>query len=383
MREVYRLLDVKQSTTTHYHTMENGVIENFNKTFKNVLKKVAAERPKDWHRYLRPRVFAVRDTPQDSTGFTPFELLYGYRVHTPMTLLKRIWTGEEEDSEVKTAYQYVVDLRERIEETCELQKNELSKVQVRNQKYYNRRTREMKLHVGDNVLMLLPTVQNKLTLAWRGPYKVVGTVGEVDYKIEFHHENEQKDVLCNVDIREILNEYQDIFSDVPKVTNLIEHKVQLTETEPMKHKSYLIPYKIQKYIDKEIDDMLAMGVIEGSEAPYALPLVLVLPKKPDNTYRVCINFKELNKITVFDPEPMMSPYDIFPKLSGSQYYSTFDFSKGYCAIPMEEKSNDYTSFITSRGLMIFKVMPFGMVNSGSTYNRMVRKLLTGLMIELC
>jgi len=40
-----------------------------------------------------------------------------------MTLLKRIWTGEEEDSEVKTAYQYVVDLRERIEETCELAKN--------------------------------------------------------------------------------------------------------------------------------------------------------------------------------------------------------------------------------------------------------------------
>jgi len=67
----------------------------------------------------------------------------------------------------------------------------------------------------------------------------------------------------------------------------------------------------------------------------------------------------------------------FPKLSRSQYYSTFDFSKGYWAIPMEEKSKDYTSFIKSRGLMRFKVMPFEMVNSGSTYNRMVRKLLDG------
>jgi len=47
--------------------MENGVIENFNKTIENLLKKVAAERPKDWHRYLGPLVFAVRDTPQDST----------------------------------------------------------------------------------------------------------------------------------------------------------------------------------------------------------------------------------------------------------------------------------------------------------------------------
>jgi len=162
-----------------------------------------------------------------------------------------------------------------------------------------------------------------------------------------------------------------MFSDVPKVTNLIEHKVQLTETEPVKHKSYPIPYKMQK----DIDDMLTMGVIERSEVPYASPLVLV--KKPDNIYRVCINFKELNKITVFDFQPMMSPDDIFPKLSASQYYSTFDFFKGYWAIPMEVKSKDYMSFITSRSLMRFKVMPFGMVNSGSTYNRMVRKLLDG------
>jgi len=50
--------------------------------------------------------------------------------------------------------------------------------------------------------------------------------------------------------------------DVPKVTNLIKHKVQLTETEPVKHKSYPIPYKMQKDIDKEIDDMLGIGVIE-------------------------------------------------------------------------------------------------------------------------
>jgi len=124
--------------------------------------------------------------------------------------------SEEEDTEVKTAYQYVIDLRERIEETCELAKNELSKVQIRNQKYYNRRTRERKLHVGDSVLLLLPTEQNKLILAWRCPYKLVGTVGEVDYKIKinpcklktyhinmlkryFHRENEQKDVLRNID----------------------------------------------------------------------------------------------------------------------------------------------------------------------------------------
>ena len=100
MKEVYRLLDIKQSTTTPYHAMGNGLVENFNKTIKNLLKKVAAEKPANWHRYLGPLMFAVRDTPQDSTGF---ELIYGHTVRTPMTPLKRIWTNEDEDPEMKTA----------------------------------------------------------------------------------------------------------------------------------------------------------------------------------------------------------------------------------------------------------------------------------------
>ena len=101
--------------------------------WKTLLKKVTAEKPKDWHRYLGPLMSAVRDTPQDSTGFTPFELLYGYHVRTPMMLLKLLWTGDNEDPEVKTSYQYVIDLKQR----AELARNELAKVQTRNQKYYN------------------------------------------------------------------------------------------------------------------------------------------------------------------------------------------------------------------------------------------------------
>jgi len=118
--------------------MGNGIAENLNKTIKNLLKKVSAEKPKDWHRYLSPLMFAVRDTPQESTGFTPFELVYGHQVCTPMTLLKQIWTGEDEDPEVKTLYQYVLDFRQRIEETCELARNDLAKVQTHNQKYYKK-----------------------------------------------------------------------------------------------------------------------------------------------------------------------------------------------------------------------------------------------------
>jgi len=182
MQELYRLLSVKQSTTSRHHAMGNGLCENMNRTVKNLPNKVVSERPQDWSRYITPLMFAVRDTPQDSTGFTPFELLFGHRVRTPLTLLKHLWTSEKEDTEVKTTYQYVLDLRERIEETCQLAQEEIAKVQKRNQTYYNRRARKRRLNIGDSVLLLLLTENNKLTLASRGPHKVVEKVGEVDYK---------------------------------------------------------------------------------------------------------------------------------------------------------------------------------------------------------
>ena len=193
-------------------------------------------------------MFAVRDTPQDSTGFTPFELLYGHKVRTPMTLLKRIWTDEDEDPEVKTLYKYVVDLRDRVEETCKMDNVELAKVQVRNHKYYNKRTRDRKLQVGDSVLLLLPTERNKLTLAWRGPYKVVGIVGDVDYRVElspdkvktyhinmlkryYHRESPTEPtfngsrVSSNSDDNDIINADQDVDHQAASVACVIEEEV--------------------------------------------------------------------------------------------------------------------------------------------------------------
>ena len=64
-------------------------------------------------------LLAYREAPPDSVGFSPFELLYGRTVKGPVSILKELWTKEQEAEEVKTTYQYVVDLRNRLEETCQ------------------------------------------------------------------------------------------------------------------------------------------------------------------------------------------------------------------------------------------------------------------------
>jgi transposase InsO family protein len=90
MAEMSRLISVKQLMTTPYHPMCNGLVERFNGTLKLMLKRLCAERPRDWDRYLGPALFAYREVPQESSRFSPFDLLYGWPVRGPMTILKRV-----------------------------------------------------------------------------------------------------------------------------------------------------------------------------------------------------------------------------------------------------------------------------------------------------
>lgn len=88
MEEVARLLTVRQISTTPYHPMCNGLVERFNGTLKTMLRILCSEQPKQWDRYLNPLLFAYREIPQETTGFSPFELLYGRTVRGPMRILK-------------------------------------------------------------------------------------------------------------------------------------------------------------------------------------------------------------------------------------------------------------------------------------------------------
>ena len=113
MHEVSRLLSVSQLATSPYNPACNSLVEKFNCTLKNMLKKLCAEKPKRWDRYIDPLLFAYREAPQDSLGFSSFELLYGRTVRGPLSILKELWTNERNDSEVSATYEYVVDLRNR------------------------------------------------------------------------------------------------------------------------------------------------------------------------------------------------------------------------------------------------------------------------------
>ena len=178
------------------------------------------------------------------------------------------------------------------------------------------------------------------------------------------------------EVQNLLEEYPDVFTEIPGTTDIVEHEIVVTSEKPIRSKPYPVPFSLKKDISKEIDNMLKMGIIEPSNSPYASPIVLV--KKQDGAYRFCCDFRKLNSITVFDAEPVSNPEELFVKMAGSKYFTKIDLSKGYWQIKMKSSSKPLTAFVTSEGLFVFNKMPFGLVNSGATFCRMMRILLKGL-----
>lgn len=441
MQEVSRLLSVKRIVSTPYHPICNGLCEKFNGTLKQMLKRLCESKPKDWDRYVNAALFAYREAPQESTGFAPFELLYGRTVRGPVQILKQLWTEEIEEPDVKSSYEYIVDLRERMEEGIKLAHESLQQAQRRYKKYYDRKAKQREFKAGDEVLIMLPTDANKLLMQWKGPYKIEKKMGLNDFRIKIggkskvYHANmlkkynkrdnntttsvievvsaavletsnsteydvvndeellelnyvKGKETYQDVKIAETINEqkkqdiknrienYKEIFTEKPGKTSLEEHSITLTTTTPVRTKPYAIPYNCRESMKKDIEEMEKMGIVRKADSPYASPVVIV--RKPDGSNRICIDYRKLNKVTVFDGEPTANAEDIFAKVGKDRYFSTLDMSKGYYQIEMKEEDVTKTGFVTPDGCYVFERMPFGLVNSAATYNRMMRKMLNGL-----
>ena len=117
-----------------------------------MLPKICAEYPNDWDNYLPALLFAVREIPQELLGFSPFELLYGRNVRGPIQILRELRSVEETDECALLTYQNVVALKERLEHTCKLAQNTIGKLDIKQNAFYDKRSRSRKFDVGDKVL---------------------------------------------------------------------------------------------------------------------------------------------------------------------------------------------------------------------------------------
>ena len=92
----------------------------------------------------------------------------------------------------------------------------------------------------------------------------------------------------------------------------------------------------------------------------------------------CIDFRSLNKIVIFDPEPIPNPQVLYSSMSAGEFFTKLDLSKGYWQIPVDKNDQEKTSFLTPDGLYHFKFMPFGLVTASAVFTKMMRIVLNGV-----
>ena len=159
MKEVYHLLGVKPIRTNPYHPQTDGLVEQFNQILKSILRWTVTE-GKDWDRLLPYLLFAYREVPQASTGFSPFELLYGRKVRGPFDVIKESWEVGEGSNE--SVVSYMIAMREKLEGMVDLVRKNEKRAKERQKEWYDRHARERELKVGAKVLVLLPTSTSNL-----------------------------------------------------------------------------------------------------------------------------------------------------------------------------------------------------------------------------
>ena len=180
-------------------------------------------------------------------------------------------------------------------------------------------------------------------------------------------------------LKKLLIEYQDVFAideyDIGSFTG-ISHKIELTDTVPVKLNMRKTPLHLIDEEEALIKKLLKAGIIQPSTSSYASAPVML--RKKNGSLRYCLDYRLLNKKTIKDTYPLPLLSDCIESLVGNLWFSKMDCNNAYHQINVHPESKDKTAFRTRLGLFEYNKLPFGLCNAVSTYSRAIDLVLRGL-----
>jgi len=196
-------------------------------------------------------------------------------------------------------------------------------------------------------------------------------------RLEHLNEEERKQLL------NVIKKYQQSFyikGEKLTFSSVIKHKIQTHNELPIHSKSYRYPYVHKQEVQKQIEQLLDQNIIQPSNSPYSAPIWIV-PKKDDASgekkWRLVIDYRGLNNVTVTDKYPIPNICDILDKLGRSHYFTTLDLASGFHQLELDPRDTHKTAFSVDNGKYEFLRLPFGLKNSPATFQRVMDNVLRG------
>ncbi|GBL77650.1 Transposon Ty3-I Gag-Pol polyprotein, partial [Araneus ventricosus] len=375
------------------HPESMSTVERWNKTLKEMLSKNIQDHGNDWDIHLPYLLFAYREVPHSTTGLSPYQMVYGRLPRGPLALMRDSCMGKRNIplSVSRSIEKYLENLRQNLERAHEIATGNAEKNQAEYTRRYNLRAREKTFQVGEKVLILESVSPHKLLKKWTGPVSIIALTRPHSVLVRMEDADSirksQIDIWEHIRIMEgvlgfqqraelsdVLRKYSDVFSSKPGHAKVEGHSVRVTpDCCPKRLKPYRVPIALQDEVDRQIKELLELDLIEPSDSDWAHPVVCVAKK--NGSVRLCIDFRLLNNFTIPDAYPMKIARDLLYEVGKANFISVLDLTKGYWQIPMKEEARHFTAFVTHSGHFQWKVLPFGMENAGSTFQRSMDKAL--------
>ncbi|GJR80479.1 putative reverse transcriptase domain-containing protein [Tanacetum coccineum] len=153
----------------------------------------------------------------------------------------------------------------------------------------------------------------------------------------------------------------------------VEFRIDLIPgVAPVARAPYRLAPSEMKELSEQLQELLEKGFIRPSSSPWGAPVLFV--KKKDGSFRMCIDYRELNKLTIKNRYPLPRIDDLFDQLQGSSVYSKIDLRSGYHQLRIREEDIPITAFRTRYGHYEFQVMPFGLTNAPAVFMDLMNRV---------
>lgn len=199
-------------------------------------------------------------------------------------------------------------------------------------------------------------------------------VEENDFKIKIDHLDGKK----KIEIDKLIKDYKTVFAknkyDIGTVKDY-EARIDLSVDKYCSKRPYRCTIEDKKEIEEQVARLLEENLIEESYSPFAAPVTLAFKKEENRKSRLCIDFRELNKIVIPQAQPFPLMEDLIARTRNCKYFTTLDINSAFWSIPLRIEDRKKTGFITQEGHYQWTCLPFGLKTAPAIFQRILSNIL--------